>query len=383
MACDSYHRFAEDIATLKYLGARAYRFSISWSRVIPLGGRNDPINPEGLRFYSRLVDLLRAEDIEPMVTLFHWDLPQALQDRYGGLLNQEEYVHDFVRYARLMFETLGDRVKFWITFNEPWCSAVLGYSVGVFAPGRSSTRARCQEGDSTTEPWRVGKTILVAHGAAVDAYRKDFKPQQGGQIGITLNGDWAEPWDPEEPADVDGAQRKLEFSIAWFADPIYHGDFPLSMREQLGDRLPRFTPEERALVQGSNDFYGMNHYSADYVRHRTVGPPADDYSGNVDMSKTNRKGESIGPETQCEWLRPNAAGFRNLLNWISNRYGRPTIYVTENGTSVKGESEMTLETALKDDFRAQYFKDYIGALAEAYSLDNVDVRGYMAWSLLE
>ncbi|KXS96639.1 hypothetical protein AC578_6908 [Pseudocercospora eumusae] len=257
VACDSYHRYKEDVALLKQLGAKAYRFSISWSRVIPQGGRNDPINEAGLRYYKDLVEELVANGIEPMVTLFHWDLPQALYDRYGGFLNKHEYVLDFVSYARLMFKTLGEKVKFWITYNEPWCSAILGYSTGYFAPGRTSDRSISSVGDSSTEPWQVGHNILIAHGAAAKAYREEFKPTQSGMIGITLNGDWVEPWDPADSADVEACERKLEFSIGWFAGPVYHGDYPASMREQLGVRLPEFTAEEKTLVQGSNDFYGM------------------------------------------------------------------------------------------------------------------------------
>lgn len=242
---------------MKSLGAKAYRFSISWSRVIPLGGRDDPVNDKGLQYYVDLVDELLANGIQPMVTLFHWDLPQGLHDRYGGLLNKEEYVKDFVSYSKLMFKTLGSKVKFWITYNEPWCSSVLGYSIGQFAPGHTSDRNKSKVGDSSTEPWQVGHNILIAHGAAVKAYREEFKEKDGGVIGITLNGDWVEPWDPEEPKDVEACERKLEFAISWFADPIYFGEYPASMRKQLGDRLPHFTEEEKALVKGSNDFYGM------------------------------------------------------------------------------------------------------------------------------
>jgi beta-glucosidase len=213
---------------LKQLGARAYRFSISWSRVIPLGGRSDPTNAAGLAYYSALVDELLANGIEPMVTLFHWDLPQALYERYGGFLNKSEYVADFENYARLMFKTLGDRVKYWITYNEPWCTSILGYSSGFFAPGHTSDRTKSDVGDSSVEPWLVGHNILIAHGAAVKIYREEFKPTQKGVIGITLNGDWVEPWDAEDPKDVEACERKLEFSIAWFADPIYHGDYPAS-----------------------------------------------------------------------------------------------------------------------------------------------------------
>jgi beta-glucosidase len=371
------------VALLKELGAKAYRFSISWSRVIPLGGRNDPVNEKGLQYYEALVDELLANGIEPMITLFHWDLPQALHDRYGGFLNQEEYLPDYVNYARVMFKALGGKVKKWITYNEPWCTSILGYNVGQFAPGHTSNRDKNPVGDGSTEPWKVGHTILVSHGAAVKVYREEFKPSQGGVIGITLNGDWVEPWDADDPKDVEACERKLEFSIAWFADPIYKGDYPASMRQQLGSRLPTFTDDDRTLVQGSNDFYGMNHYTADYIKHLDTEPEADNFNGNLETSKIDKQGNSIGPETQSPWLNPHPPGFRKLIKWISDRYGRPIIYVTENGTSLKGENDKSREEILEDDFRVQYFQGYVNALAEAFTFDNVDVRGYMAWSLLE
>jgi len=188
VACDSYHRTDEDIALLKQLGAKSYRFSLSWSRIIPLGGRNDPINQKGIDHYVKFAKDLRAAGIEPLVTLFHWDLPEGLDKRYGGLLNKEEFVKDFENYARVCFKAFGSTVKLWITFNEPWCSSILGYGTGLFAPGRTSDRSKSKEGDSSREPWIVGHNLLLAHGAAVKAYRNDFKKQDGGQIGITLNG---------------------------------------------------------------------------------------------------------------------------------------------------------------------------------------------------
>jgi beta-glucosidase len=155
------------------------------------------------------------------------------------------------------------------------------------------------------------------------------------------------------------------------------------MRAQLGDRLPTFTDEEIALVKGSNDFYGMNHYCANYIKNKTGPADPDDFLGNLESLMENKAGESIGPETQSVWLRPNALGFRKLLKWLSDRYGKPTIYVTENGTSVKGENDLPPDQILEDDFRVKYFEDYARALADARSKDGVDVRGYMAWSLME
>lgn len=382
VACDSYHHLADDIALLKKTGAKGYRFSLSWSRIIPLGGRNDPVNPAGIAFYKKFVDDLLDNGIEPMITLFHWDVPEGIDKRYGGLLNRTEFPLDFAHYARTVFEAI-PRCKHWITHNEPWCSSILGYNTGLFAPGRTSDRTKSKEGDSSTECWIVGHNLLVAHGRAVKVYRDEFKARDGGQIGITLNGDAVYPWDPSDPADVEACERKLEFSISWFADPVYFGKYPDSMVKQLGDRLPTFTDEERELVKGSNDFYGMNHYTANYIRHKTTEPEADDFLGNLETLFTSKSGEGIGPETQSFWLRPNPQGFRNLLGWISNRYGKPKIYVTENGTSLKGENDLSKEEILDDEFRAEYFRSYLAALAKAVEEDGVDVRGYMAWSLMD
>jgi beta-glucosidase len=187
VACDSYHKTAEDISLLKSLGARTYRFSLSWSRIIPLGGRNDPVNEKGLQHYVKFAQDLKAAGIEPFVTLYHWDLPDNLEKRYGGLLNKDEFVQDFTNYAKVVFEAMGESVKYWITFNEPWCICIHGYGNGQFAPGRTSDRSKSAVGDSSREPWIVGHNILVAHGSAVKLFREQYKPKYGGQIAITLN----------------------------------------------------------------------------------------------------------------------------------------------------------------------------------------------------
>ncbi|KAJ4509704.1 hypothetical protein HRR83_006980 [Exophiala dermatitidis] len=383
VACDSYYRTAQDIELLQKTGAKAYRFSISWPRIIPLGGRNDPVNQAGIDHYVKFVDDLLEAGIVPFVTLYHWDLPDELDKRYGGFLNKDEFVADFANYARVVFAALGSRVKHWITFNEPFCSSILSYHMGVHAPGRTSDRTKSPAGDSTTEPWIVGHSILLAHATAVKIYREQFKPQYGGEIGITLNGDWTEPWDPEDEQDRIACDRKIEFAICWFADPVYFGHYPESMVKQLGDRLPKFTEEESKLMAGSNDFYGMNHYCANYIRHHDTPADAYDFSGNVDVLMEDKYGNPIGPETQSFWLRPHAPGFRKLMKWLSDRYGRPKIYVTENGTSIKGENDLSKDEILQDDFRLDYFRDYVQAMAEAVAEDGCDCRGYMAWSLMD
>lgn len=383
-ACRSYDFYKEDVALMKSYGVRAYRFSLSWSRIIPLGGRDDPVNEKGIEFYSDLINELLKNDITPFVTLFHWDMPQALEDRYGGMLNQAAYTPDFLRYARLCFERFGDRVKHWITYNEPGVYTLAGYADGVHAPGRSSFRDRNEEGDSSTEPFIVAHTQLVTHARAAKIYREEFKPSQKGMIGITLHGNWSEPWDAEDEADIAAAERAREFEIAWFADPLYgrgEVEYPASMRAQLGDRLPRFTEEEKALMRGSSEFYGMNTYTSFFVRDKKTPPDINDHKGNVDVLDENKQGVSRGAESDTAWLRTSPWGFAKLLRWIWGRYHVP-IYMTENGTTAKGETEPS-EDILNDTHRIKFFREYLGELAKAVKEDGVDVRSYFAWTFAD
>ncbi|KAG7091632.1 Beta-glucosidase 1B [Marasmius oreades] len=377
VATDSYARWNEDLDLLKSYGVKSYRFSISWSRVIPLGGRNDPVNPKGVEFYSKLVDGLLERGIMPFATLYHWDLPQALHDRYGGWLNKDEVVKDYNRYARVCFEAFGDRVKHWLTMNEPWCVSILGYGRGVFAPGRSSDRERSPEGDSATEPWIVAHSVILSHAHAVKLYREEFKPTQGGQIGITLNGDWQMPWD-DSPENIAAAQHALDFAIGWFADPIYLGYYPPYMREVLGDRMPDFTAEEWQVVKGSSDFYGMNTYTTNLAR----AGGDDEFQGNVDYTFTRPDGTQLGTQAHCAWLQDYPEGFRSLLNYLWKRYKLP-IFVTENGFAVKDEDTLPLDAALKDTDRVNYFRGQTESLMKAITEDGVDVRAYFPWSLLD
>ena len=284
-----------------------------------------------------------------------------------------------------MFDALADKVPYWITFNEPFCSSGLGYGIGKHAPGRTSDRNVNPEGDSSTEPWLAGHTLLVAHGAAVKMYRDEFaqKYSGGGQIAITLNGDYGYPYDEDSPEDIKAVQTKLEFAIGWFADPVYLGDYPQSMKDQLGDRLPKFTEEEIHNIKGSNDFYGQNHYCSHYIR-ALKGPAAlTDIEGNLECLPKNSKGELVGPQTNSPWLWPNAAGFRKLLSWISERYDYPRILLTEFGTSIKDENDLKYPEILDDEFRCEYFRSYIEAMAQAVAQDGVNVFGALCWSLMD
>ncbi|KAJ7075330.1 beta-glucosidase [Mycena belliarum] len=376
-ATNSYKLWKDDLALLTKYGVKTYRFSLSWSRIIPLGGRNDPVNPKGIEFYSNFIDALLANGIIPFVTLYHWDLPQGLHDRYGGWLNKTEIVQDFVRYAKVCFEALGDRVKYWLTMNEPWCISILGYGRGVFAPGRSSDRNRSPEGDSSTEPWIVGHNVILSHAYATKLYREEFKSKQGGQIGITLNGDWQMPYD-DSPENVAAAQHALDVAIGWFADPIYLGHYPAYLQQMLGNRLPQFTVAEWAVVHGSSDFYGMNTYTTNLCR----AGGDDEFQGLVDYTFTRPDGTQLGTQAHCAWLQDYPQGFRSLLNYLWKKYKMP-IYVTENGFAVKNESDMPKEVAVKDTDRVNYYRGVTASLQAAINEDGVDVRGYLAWSLLD
>ncbi|RSH91345.1 hypothetical protein EHS25_009644 [Saitozyma podzolica] len=329
--CDHLGRYKEDVALMAKLGVNSYRFSISWPRVVPLGGRDDPINEQGLQFYSDLVDELLKHNIIPFVTLFHWDLPQGLHERYGGWLNKDEVVADYVRYARVCFERLGDRVKHWLTFNEPWCIAGHGYGYGQFAPGHKSN----------TEPWIVGHNVIVAHAHASKLYRDEFKAKQGGIIGITLNGDWTVPYD-DSAESKKAAQDKMDVAVGWFADPIYLGHYPDSMRKMLGDRLPRFTNEELALLKDSSEFYGMNFYTTHIIRAGAD----DELNGNTYSDFKKGDGSWIGLESDMGWHRSVPWGCRKMLNYLWDKYKTP-IYMTENGMPVKGESDMPKDKAIR------------------------------------
>ncbi|THH09102.1 hypothetical protein EW145_g2251 [Phellinidium pouzarii] len=347
IACDSYHLWQKDVALLTEYGVRAYRFSISWSRVIPDGGREDAVNERGVEYYSNLIDALLDAGIEPFITLYHWDLPQALHDRYGGWLDREEIVKDFTNYAKLCYDRFGDRVKHWITFNEPWIVAVLGYGYGVFAPGRSSDRAKSIEGNSSTEPWIVGHNLILSHASAVALYRTTPQAAQGGQIGITLNSTSFFPYDESE-ANVKATERARAFTPGWFAGPIYHGDYPEAVKEMIGSRLPVFTPEEIALVKGSSDFYGLNVYTTNLIQEGGD----DEYRGKVKTTFTRPDGSQLGTQSDLNWLQTYPPGFRAKLNTIWETYKAP-IYVTENGFCEANESIKPLEEALQDNDRIE------------------------------
>jgi beta-glucosidase len=301
------------------------------------------------------------------------------------MLNKEKYTPDFVRYARVCFERFGDRVKNWITYNEPGVYTLAGYAAGVHAPGRSSYREWNAEGDSSTEPFTVGHTELVSHAYVCDMYKREFQPKQKGHIMITLHGNWSEPYDENDPRDQQAAERAREFEIAWFADPIYgFGDYPASMRAQLGDRLPTFTEEEKRLVKGSSEFYGMNSYTSFFIQHRDGEADINDHRGNVIVHDKNVNGVDRGPESDTYWLRTTPREWGKLLRWIWKRYQTP-IFITENGTTAKGEHDWKPkgpDDVLEDPHRIDFFKSYLTEVAKA-SQEGVVIKSYFGWTFTD
>jgi beta-galactosidase len=358
--CDHYHLWRDDVKQMAAMGMKAYRFSLAWPRVLPAG--RGAVNKEGIRFYSDLIDALLDHDITPWVTLYHWDLPLALQMEMDGWLDPA-LARVYRDYAVLCFEQFGDRVKHWITFNEPWVVSILGHGQGIFAPGRTSNG----------EPYRVAHTILRAHGMAVREYRDRFQPAQKGVIGMTNNCDWREPLS-EAPADVLAAERAVEFFLGWFADPLYRGDYPETMRERVGKRLPAFTAEERAMIMGSQDFFGLNHYSTMYAA-------AGDAVGISGIEADQAVQVSVDPRwetTDMGWaIVP--WGLRKLLHWIDGRYGHPPIVITENGCATP---DLPVGNTVADNRRIAYLDAYLSECHAAIHA-GVDLRGYFLWSLMD
>jgi len=370
IACDHYHRFREDVALMKELGYPAYRLSIAWPRILPSGNlERGEINEAGIRFYSELIDELLQAGITPWVTLYHWDLPLALQTEKDGWLNPG-IADDFAVYANLCFERFGDRVKHWITFNEPWVTSILGYGQGVFAPGRFST----------SEPYLAGHNILRAHGQAVALYRERYS-HQGGQIGITNNCDWREPL-TDSPEDRAAARRALEFYVGWFADPIWLGDYPQCMKDRVGDRLPEFTAEEKMMIKGSSDFFGLNTYTTLYAAESNGVVKQGSVFGNGGISED----QDVELSADQQWKKTDYQwaivpwGCRKLLKWIDARYGRPVIYITENGCAF--DDPVGVDGIVQDARRIEFYRDYLAACHQAIQ-DGVKLGGYFAWSFMD
>jgi beta-glucosidase len=344
VACDFYHRYREDIALMRELGLDAFRFSIAWPRIIPEGrGR---VNPPGLDFYDRLVDELLANDIEPFATLYHWDLPQALEDR-GGWASRET-VDAFGEYAQVVAERLGDRVSRWITHNEPQVSSWAGYGSGSHAPGRHS------KSDATA----AAHHLLLSHGRAVEIIRAAASK---AAVGITLNL-YSVQADGDDESAVEVARRIDGGDNRWFLDPIFRGEYPADVLELLGDAAPPVEEGDLAAISTPLDFLGVNNYS-----RLVIG------GGGKPLRNSN------AVYTDMDWeVYPE--GLYEVLVRLRDEYSVPTIYVTENGAAfgdIRGHDGEVL-----DPERQDYLDGYIRAVGRAVQA-GVPVSGYFVWSFLD
>ncbi|XP_053479026.1 lactase-like b [Ictalurus furcatus] len=374
-SCEGYYKVKDDVSLIKELNLKHYLFSISWPRVIPTGIRSEYVNEKGLKYYNTLIDQLLENKITPIVTLYHWDLPQVLQEKFGGWQNisMVNYFNDF---ASLCFERFGNRVKHWITFNNPWSVAVEGYETGEHAPGLKL---------KGTGAYRAAHHIIKAHAKVWHTYDSQWRHNQNGLVGISLSGDWGEPVDITNPKDIEAAERYVQFYMGWFATPVFHGDYPQVMKDFIGrkssqqglgtSRLPSFSSQEKGYIKGTCDFLGVGHFTTRYITQKTS-PPDRGGSFYTDRDLAELV-DPRWPDPGSEWLYSVPWGFRRLLNFIKTQYGNPVIYITENGVS-----EKMMCTDLCDDWRIQYYRDYINEMLKAIR-DGVNVKGYTAWSLLD
>ncbi len=350
VACDHYRRTAQDVDLIAALGHNAYRFSISWSRVLPEGvGR---VNLAGLDFYRRLIERLREAGIEPMATLYHWDLPAALDDR-GGWLNPQSPMW-FAEYAHRCFEALDGRVQLWTTINEPWVVTDGGYLHGVLAPGHANL----------FEAPRAAHHLLQAHAAAVDVYREIGRHQ----IGLVLN---IEPKHPasDAPEDREAARRADAYMNRHFGDPALLGRYPEELAEVYGAGWPQFADEEVAALRREIDFLGLNYYTRGVMREGAGYP-----TGAV---KVHQRSSTY---TETDWeVHPES--LRDTLLWLHGRYGELPLYVTENGAAFY-DPPRAAEGRVDDPLRVAYFRSHLRAVLEAREA-GADVRGYFAWSLFD
>ncbi|GLV55083.1 beta-glucosidase [Dictyobacter sp. S3.2.2.5] len=356
VADDHYHRMPQDVDLMSQLGLDAYRFSIAWPRILPQG-RGD-VNQSGLDFYDRLVDALLAKGITPFATLYHWDMPQTLEDA-GGWTNRET-AYAFADYAEIVARRLGDRVAGWITLNEPWCSAYLGYGIGVHAPGVRNRQAAI---DSAHH-------LLLAHGLAVPRIRAAVAPDK--QVGITLNV-YPVYGEDERPETLRDMALQDAFSNRWFLDPLFQGHYPETFFADMGLNPPPIQGDDLATINVPVDFLGINLYSRNLVRGTAGQAPLADAVATV----------SPVPEacyTDMAWeIYPNA--LKDMLLRLHHDYNVKALYVTENGAAFSDKWDGKSEV-VSDPRRVSFLQEYITAAAGA-AHEGVPLKGYFVWSLMD
>jgi len=354
IADDHYHRYKEDVELIAHLGVDAYRFSIAWPRILPQG--RGSINAAGLDFYERLVDALLAKNIKPFATLYHWDLPQALQDEGGWAARETAYA--FADYAEIVAKRLGDRIAGWITHNEPWVVSYLGNAEGVMAPGIKNLQTAVD----------VAHHLLLSHGLAVPRLRAHIAP--GTQVGITLNLTPVYPED-ERPETLRDTALADSFNNRWFVEPLFRTSYPEQLFANLGVNPPPIQADDLTTISTPIDFLGVNNYFRSIVRGQEQQPLAHAYKTvqPVPGACYTETGWEVSPK-----------GIRDLLVRLHHDYHVPSLYVTENGAAFKDEWHG--EEVLSDPRRVAFLQEYIYAVGEAIQ-QGAPVHGYFVWSLMD
>lgn len=357
IACGTYHDFQTDIDLMSSLKMDAYRFSVSWSRVLPQG--HGQVNAKGLDYYRRLVDALLEKGIRPFVTLFHWDMPYALFEKYRGFAGRDTAQY-FADYAKLVTETLGDRVKDWITLNEPWEHAMLGHFLGEHAPGIKN-------------PWtyfKVAHHELLGHGLAVQAMRS---ARSDLNIGVTLSQFPIYPasFEPTEK-ELDSVEMADQFINRFYLDGVFKGSYPEKLFKRLWPVVPAIKPGDMKTIRQPVDFLGVNYYSRLFAARKWYIPFLKTW---IDRMPSDKRYDhpALGPGAYPE-------GFIELARRYRDEYGNPVVYITENGTAGDGGPEERTRT--NDAPRIQYLAYYLRALEQAIS-EGSDIRGYFYWTLID
>ncbi|GAB2212813.1 hypothetical protein Droror1_Dr00020807 [Drosera rotundifolia] len=384
IANDLYHRYKDDIKIMKKMGLDAFRFSISWPRILPEGKLSGGVNKEGIKYYSEFIDELISNGIKPFITLFHWDLPQALEKEYGGFLSSN-IVNDYRDYADLCFKEFGNRVKYWVTLNEPNYFSIYGYAYGTDAPGRCSKAINnCTSGNSGTEPYIVGHNMLLAHASAVQVYKQRYQATQKGVIGMSTSSNWYLPYE-NTTADQEAVTRAYDFMAGWFLEPTTYGDYPKTMRNIVGSRLPNFTEEQSEMLKHSYDFFGLNYYTTSYAANDNSSSSSTELSYTTDNHVTTtqeKDGVPIGEPTAINWIYICPNGIRDMVKYVKEKYGDAPIIITENGVADANNSTLPISKAVKDYQRIRFHTLHLTSLLEAIE-EGVDVQGYLIWSLFD
>ncbi|KAK9068287.1 hypothetical protein SSX86_012398 [Deinandra increscens subsp. villosa] len=385
--------YQEDVQLLKKMGVKSYRFSISWSRILPGGKLSMGKSLEGINHYNTLIDELLANQIEPFVTLFHWDTPMALEQEYTGFLSSK-IVDDFVNYADVCFWEFGDRVKNWVTLNEPYTFVYGGYVQGTYAPGRGGEN---QKGDPQVEPYIVAYNLLNSHAGAYRLYQQNYKSFQKGKIGITLNCNYFQPYrgSTYQP-DILAVDHAYDFTFGWFMEPLTKGSWPKNMQRLAitptpdypnGRVLPKFSKDQQKNLIDSYDFLGINYYFASFAQYQD---PSDEipkgFSTDCHFQKTvqDPKGCYVGePSYEGSQFFNCPEQFTKFLVHIKTKYNiTKDFIITENGSPDKNEPGKTFEQVSNDAYRINFIKHHLKAIKIA-RLNKVNVMGYFVWSFMD